>query len=329
MGTQKHSPFIAEEFLSAIRVHYLTPSEKERLKEVAERLKPLPPLPQSVTKVLDYLDSPEADLEELGQFIDASFGLHLLGVISEKAPGRTPKGILETLRLLGLVQMRSIAATAAIMRAYENNPPPEGFNSDGHWRYARLTAIVAAILGRATASEEIDRLHTTGLVIHLGKLVLAHCLPETFTQLRDHKASGRWPSVDIERDILGLDHAQIGAAAAYWFGLSWPVCQAIWHHHHPAPQSPGENWELRTIIAATARVCDDLALPDHDVLAKLYALRRHMALHLQHRRPEEPEDVWSDGSQWPALFSERLALAEKRLKTSLLKVFGPRIHTPA
>jgi len=307
------------EFCLALRLERLSPEERDRLTWLFDRLCPLPPSPQAVSTVVEHVTSSQAQVEEVAHLADAPLGLCLMNEASARLAGRPVRSVLDAVKILGLTNIEAAARKAL---AAGGQLPSSG-NPRGHWLYSRLAGVVAAILGRATAEEKMDQLHTAGMLLHLGKLVMAQCLPEESARVQALRREKAGPSWEAEREVLGLDHGQIGAAAAFAWAAPAIICQAIWHHHQAQPAQRDRNWEFSAIVAAAARVTDAVALPEEKVLARLFVQRRRMALALHHGVPE-PAEIWADPDDWAGLFQQRLETAEKRLGQSLIRAFGAR-----
>ena len=101
-----------------------------------------------------------------------------------------------------------------------------GLEDFAFWRSSIATAHAAEALAEISG---LDRgtMYVVGLMLDMGKLVLDGQLASDIW--------GRSGCGDaLERDALGVDHAQVGAALARAWGLWEPVHTCIEHHHRPA-----------------------------------------------------------------------------------------------
>jgi hypothetical protein len=65
------------------------------------------------------------------------------------------------------------------------------------------------------------------------------------------------PTFECEREMLGLDHAELSALALSKWGLPELVCQAVYHHHDPeSPNAPG----LAIVIERADRFVNHLGI---------------------------------------------------------------------
>ena len=98
------------------------------------------------------------------------------------------------------------------------------------WRHALATGLLAARLesGETDASRR-NRIFTAGVVHDLGKLLLDRPLRDVLEQIPpdlDHAGL-----VAAERELLGFDHAEAGAALAEAWNFPVDLVQVIRNHH--------------------------------------------------------------------------------------------------
>lgn len=77
-----------------------------------------------------------------------------------------------------------------------------------------MCAPVAAGFRQATGTE-----YLAGLLHDSGKLMIEHHFPTEFEAILQRAWSARCGHFAAEREVLGLDHAQIGAAICHCLGV--------------------------------------------------------------------------------------------------------------
>jgi putative nucleotidyltransferase with HDIG domain len=129
-----------------------------------------------------------------------------------------------------------------------------GLQRGALWRSALAGAIAAEELAREHGSEEASLAFMCGLLRDIGKLALNIRYGSGYVSLiADHSHEGR-SFEEAEREALGFDHAQVGAALARRWQLPERVAQAIERHHAPLPQGPGHDTMI-DIVHAADMVC--------------------------------------------------------------------------
>jgi putative nucleotidyltransferase with HDIG domain len=119
------------------------------------------------------------------------------------------------------------------------------------WLHALAVAITARELSTSLGMRGTDEAFSCGLLHDIGSLLLMRADPETYTAIFEE--GSRHDLSELEKEVFGFDHAQVGALAAKRWNLSEPVCNMFLYHHNPvdAPQA--------TFITHIVSVADRLA----------------------------------------------------------------------
>jgi putative nucleotidyltransferase with HDIG domain len=124
-------------------------------------------------------------------------------------------------------------------------------------RYARQIAQFETI-----APDLTHQAFTAGLLHDLGKLLYAANLPQEFGEtLALARLQSRWPW-EIEAQLLGASHAELGAYVLALWNLPAPIVDAVAWHHCPT-QLPGPTQGFAPLTAV--HVADVL---EHDLHAE-------------------------------------------------------------
>ena len=68
----------------------------------------------------------------------------------------------------------------------------------------------------------------------IGTLVLVTHAPNQYAKIQRLARAQRRPVHEVEEELLGVSHAEIGAYLLGLWGLPYPVIEAVAHHHHPS-----------------------------------------------------------------------------------------------
>jgi HD-like signal output (HDOD) protein len=90
-----------------------------------------------------------------------------------------------------------------------------------------------------------------------GLLVLVSRLPDLFRKMLDEaRASGR-SLFEVEAEVLGITHPQIGAYLLGIWGLPYSIVEAVAHHH--APRSTGaQQWDVLGAVHVASGVSSEM-----------------------------------------------------------------------
>jgi putative nucleotidyltransferase with HDIG domain len=118
-------------------------------------------------------------------------------------------------------------------------PPVSGFSIQALQHHSYATARMAKELhsNPAVAAESF----AAALLHDVGKLVLALGIPERFGEIMAEHDRSRRPFHEIEQQMLGITHAEVGAYLLGSWGLPLTMVETVAYHHIPSsvPDSTG------------------------------------------------------------------------------------------
>jgi putative nucleotidyltransferase with HDIG domain len=203
--------------------------------ELRSRVAQLPPLPEVVLATVATLDRGNARLGDVAELLqrDQALTARVLRLANSAfygVPGRVAS-VHDAISLIGLRSLRSLVATAALT---EQVPLPRdsSFDPSVFWRHTVAAAFAARFLAAAHALDE-EMAYTAGLLHDVGRLALAAHFPQAHTTLVQAIRAAGHGGRTLERQLLGTDHAEVGAIVAEHWHLPNPVVVVIARHHHP------------------------------------------------------------------------------------------------
>jgi HD-like signal output (HDOD) protein len=138
---------------------------------------------------------------------------------------------LHALNLLGLDMLKSLVLSTHVFSEFTTTLFDAG---EIAWLWEH--SFAASVCARAIAEIEnvsllsIDDASTAGLLHNCGKLVLASCLGNEYKMALDMTTRTGITLIEAEQEVLGCNHAQIGAYLLGLWGLSDGVVEAVaWH----------------------------------------------------------------------------------------------------
>jgi putative nucleotidyltransferase with HDIG domain len=106
------------------------------------------------------------------------------------------------------------------------------FDEQIFWKHSLAVGLAAKALA-ASAGLNPDHAFTAGLLHDIGRLVLVTCFPDHYRTVVENRAKSDDFLVAREREELGFDHADVGAALAKRWKFSPEVSEAVRAHHQP------------------------------------------------------------------------------------------------
>ena len=212
-------------------------------------------LPEVCFMVNDMVNDPNSDIVQIGNIIsqDPDLTARLLRLVNSSYYGfETPVDtVSRAIIMVGLRDLQSMIWASSAVETF-NHLPPSDANMAGFWRHSIFCAVTARILARECHILHPERLFVAGLLHDIGRLLIFHKLPEQAQLILDReKQSVNCDITEIERDILGYDHAEIGRALCESWGLPEALAYSIGGHHHPGTD---ENYKLESAILHVANI---------------------------------------------------------------------------
>lgn len=222
-----------------------------------ERINQCPKLAslKSINETLsDLLDSEDSFVSQIAEVIrlDPSLTTRVLDLVNSIFFGSkdNPRisGVEEASIFLGLNRIKELlSATPVIEEITVLGKNVSSFPWINFWKHSIGTAILTReVLSLAEKKYEDESDYVAGLLHNLGKLILAITFPELFQKLCKASFRDSLHAIEIEKQIIGWDHAKIGAYYLWNHHISDVVVEAV--HWHNNPGESKENNELASAI---------------------------------------------------------------------------------
>ena len=230
-------------------------SKYRDIEEFLDEVVSLPSMPGVVTKVRRILDDPNGSIAEAADKIalDPALTFKVLRLVNSAFYGLRQQvtGIRQAAALLGAKVLKNLCLTAAVFDSMKGAPE----------RLIRHAAGTATAM-RALAHEgplsllipSADEAFILGLVHDIGKMLMFAVVPELVREAESVAAERRIPMFRAEQELIGIDHAELGARLALHWKLDDLYVQAVRGHHESERGS-----STYRAIAANITVADYIA----------------------------------------------------------------------
>lgn len=190
----------------------------------------LPTVPLVVTRILALTESESSSPRELIDLIELDHVLtaRILRIANSPFFGlsRQATSLQRALMVLGYDSVRDLALGVKVWDAFVDRGGSAVLQL---WQHAASVAVSARSIGRELGADT-GTAFTCGLLHDIGRAALHLHAPEAMAQLAMGPGE---ESLAGEREVLGVDHAAVGA----WMSESWnlpPILvEAIRDHHEP------------------------------------------------------------------------------------------------
>jgi len=138
--------------------------------------------------------------------------------------------------MVGKNTIRNMVFTLSTSQLLMQNVPVYGYKRLGLWTHSIGGGIAASALGEKLGATDgsKEELFVAGLLHDMGKLVLAKFLSSATPEQKVILNQGSPASLDVERELTGFDHAELGLVIAQRWKLSEMLGEIIRWHHAPS-----------------------------------------------------------------------------------------------
>jgi HD-like signal output (HDOD) protein len=206
--------------------------------DILQAASTIEPLPASVSRLMSIVSSTDYDAAAIVEIVTqdpALAGDVLARANSVSSGSRTVIGDLkQAAARIGANAVVEIALRRTMHSRLSGEVSAYGLGPNELWRHAVTTSVAGDVIRKASTQPIAPMLTTAGLVHDIGKLVIAKCLPASLTDsLVTAAAADSLDLADAERQVLGIDHGEVGGVVVRAWGLPVSVQTALTQHHAP------------------------------------------------------------------------------------------------
>lgn len=204
----------------------------------------LKPLSHVTTQLMHLVSDPDASIADLAAVIqyDQSMTANVLRLCNSVALGGVRKvtSVKQAISLLGMEKLTSLVILADSAPNFRCGQAGYDLGVGELWRYSVSTAIIARDLAEEKNVDNISLVFTSALLKDIGKVILQAYISKTFDEIKDQMFKAGKSFLEVEKEVLGIDHAELGALAAEKWGFDPQMVDIIRHHHDPTESTyPG------------------------------------------------------------------------------------------
>lgn len=226
------------------------------LEEVVRASESLPPFPDIIWKVMPLLKrtAPVAEIEAVIRY-DQAITARVLTLSQSSYYSRrfSVKSLKEAIVRLGQQQLLKVILIASANRYFKSAAAGYDLCEGELWEHAVATALMTDIVGTALGLNNSVAAYTAGLMHDIGKTVLNFYVETYFDSILSLVKEKRISFIEAERQVLGIDHQQLGMAITRRWRFPAAVVTAIGHHHCPLEAKNNQNL-VRLVYVANRMV---------------------------------------------------------------------------
>lgn len=222
------------------------------VRRLVNSLKSLPAVPRAYWALMDALSSNHTNAGDIAQIVqtEPSMAIRVLQIANSAffGSGRQVTTIEHAVRYLGTDLLRGLVLMSHVCGCCDTGGASRHLSLEQFQDFSLRVARVARAL--PSHRRVADEAYTAGLLLDIGRLALSLAAPEEFEEIHRRVAQGEPHLHIVERDVLGVSHAEVGASLLAGWGLPWPLVEAIAFHHTPSALGSTNDCEVLAVVHA-------------------------------------------------------------------------------
>ncbi len=206
-----------------------------QLDEIISQIKKLEPLPQVTTRVLALVEDPDSSMSQLAKVImyDQALTANILRICNSAYFGISKKveSLQQAIVYLGMEQIIDLVLMFGASRNLRKKQPGYDLDEGQLWRYSVCSALIARDLAEKFEGADKHLIFTGALLKDIGKVVLHQYVGESFRKIITLVIKKEYSFREAEKEVIGIDHAELGAMVADSWNFSPNLTEIIRNHH--------------------------------------------------------------------------------------------------
>jgi HD-like signal output (HDOD) protein len=219
---------------------------KDKLLSLILDVKVIPTVPELYNKVCVALNSPNNSLSEIGTIIakDVAMSAKILQLVNSAFFGlrRRIGNMEQAVALLGIDTMKAIVMATEVFQEFSQSEMAE-FAIAELYAHSVHVGNAALKIGKQLLRDQkiIDETTMAGMMHDLGKIIFIRNHASVYREILRECKQRNTSLFAVEKEFLGVTHAEVGAYILGLWGLSDSIVEAVAFHHSPSlcvQQSP-------------------------------------------------------------------------------------------
>ena len=211
-----------------------------KVKQVVSNIRNLPTPPIVFHQIQKVMNDSSASANHVANILseDPAMSVKVLKLTNSAFYGLTREvdSVRHAVVIVGMEAVKNLVLSASVLDMFKGNNINQEFH-EKHWRHSLATGFCCRILSRRLKAKGIvspDSAFSAGLLHDIGKMVLRIFLPNETKQLDETRTTDKESQdFQLEENVLGYNHAQVGGILATHWKLPGRLGEAITYHHHP------------------------------------------------------------------------------------------------
>ena len=197
----------------------------------------LPKMSPMVAHLLAQLSRRNCEIHDLAETVerDPVLSAQVLRLANSAIFGRLRpvSSVRHAIAMIGTGALRKFALGSSISNLFSRTKLAKHFSVRRFNVHSVATATLLELLSEELPFESGEDAFLAGLMHDIGKMLVASSFPQQYDDILALTAVNGATLIEAERDVLGIDHAELSSLAILRWDLSEAIQTAAYDHHQP------------------------------------------------------------------------------------------------
>ncbi len=226
------------------------------VEQVLAEIKKLPPMPQVLQRLVSLLHDPDTSVAHLIETVklDPALTANVLRVCNSAYYGTRCRitSLQQALAMIGNNRLLEIVVSQGSVTYFSKGNKGYDLARGELWRHSVGAALASQLLSRRLTGAGDQMLYTAALLHDIGKVVLSEFVAKGFSDIDSLVRRQGYSFEEAEKEVVGIDHAELGARTCELWAFPPRLVAAIRNHHHP---DEGEGDSLTALVCVSDLIC--------------------------------------------------------------------------
>jgi len=213
-------------------------------------------LPEVFTKINEMVDDPSSSASDIGKFISQDPGLtaRLLKIANSPLYGFPSRidTVSRAITIIGTRGLRDLILATSVINNF-TRMPSDHIDMQKFWSHSLYCGVIARLIAVKCNALHTEPFFVSGLLHDIGQLIILNKLPEMSRETQMRANDGAIALNEIEQEVIGFDHAKVGAELLRDWRLPETIIDSTEYHHEPGKA------ELSPLGASIVHIASELA----------------------------------------------------------------------
>ncbi|SNB47629.1 HDOD domain-containing protein [Geobacter sp. DSM 9736] len=212
----------------------------------------LPTIPIIATKVLELLEKPDVELDEVADLIltDQVMAARVIKIVNSPLyrTAQEISSVKRALVFLGFRHIRELALTCSFLEAFQGKDGV--FDIRTFWEHSFGVGVVSKLIAQRARYHDVEKAYLAGITHDIGEVFFSYNMQHDFQKVLDEIKGRPHKLVETEERYFGTTHCEVGELIAQSWNFPPQYQEVIAHHHAP------ENATLEPTLVAIVNLAD-------------------------------------------------------------------------